>query len=191
MIRLRHDTPREWVDLVERELVAFLQDHASNEHRVSRAALTLAIQHPEREELVRELVDVSIEELSHFKQVLDLLVARGAGLGRDHPDPYMRSLMKAIACSDREEWLLRRLVLFAIVERRGYERFAMLGEHLADPALAAVYKELARSEARHQGLYLRLARTYFEDALVDELLDRFLDLEAEAMRAQPLTPALH
>ncbi|MEZ4340266.1 MAG: tRNA isopentenyl-2-thiomethyl-A-37 hydroxylase MiaE [Sandaracinaceae bacterium] len=191
MIRLRHDTPREWVALVERELVVFLQDHAANEHRVSRAALTLAIQHPEREELVRELTDVSIEELSHFKQVLGLLEARGAGLGRDHPDPYMRKLMKAISTADREEWLLRRLVLFAIVERRGYERFAMLGEHLSDPELAAIYQELARSEARHQGLYLRLARVYFDGARVDALLDAYLDLEAEAMRAQPLTPALH
>ncbi len=191
MIRLRHDTPLTWVALVERELVTFLQDHAANEHRVSRAALTLAIQHPEREELVRELTDVSIEELTHFKQVLGLLEARGAGLGRDHPDPYMRRLMKTIATADREEWLLRRLVLFAIVERRGYERFAMLGEHLADPALAAVYQELARCEARHQGLSLRLARAYFEAPRVDALLDAYLDLEAEAIRARPLAPSLH
>ena len=191
MIRLRHDTPRAWVDVVERDLVAFLQDHAANEQRVSRAALTLAIQHPERETLVRELVDVSIEELEHFRQVLTLLEARGAGLGRDHPDPYMRALMKRISTPDREEWLLRRLVLFAIVERRGYERFALLGEHLADPTLAAHYQELARSEARHHALYLRLARQYFDGARVDPLLDRYLDLEAEAMRAQPLGPTLH
>lgn len=191
MIRLRYDTPRAWVDLVEADLVAFLQDHAANEHRVSRAALTLAIQHPEREELVRELVDVSMEELTHFKQVLELLVARGAGLGRDHPDGYMRTMMKRISTPDHEEWLLRRLVLYALVERRGYERFSMLGEHLADPALAAVYQDLARCEARHQGLYLRLARTYFDADRVDACLDALLDLEAEAMRAQPLRPSLH
>ena len=191
VLRLRYDTPREWVDLVEANLVAFLQDHAANEHRVSRAALTLAVQHPERVELVRALIDVSIEELEHFKQVHGYLEARGAGLGRDHPDPYMRTLRKRIADSDREVWLLHRLVLFAIVEFRGYERFALLGEHLSDPDLASDYRELARSEARHYSLYLRLARTYFDDARVDALLDRFLDLEAETIRALPLEPSLH
>lgn len=190
MIALRWQTPRRWVDLVEEALVEFLQDHAANEHRVSRAALTLAVQHPEREDLVRQMIDVSIEELSHFKQVHGLLEARGATLGRDHPDPYMRSLRKAISDPDREAWLRNRLVMFGIVERRGYERFAMLGDHLSDPALAAVYQDLARSEARHQGLYLRLARAHFGDA-VDPLLERYLDLEAETIARQPLGPTLH
>jgi len=190
VISLRWQTPARWVDVVEDALVDFLQDHAANEHRVSRAALTLAVQHPEREELVRAMIDVSLEELTHFKQVHGLLEARGATLGRDHPDPYMRSLRKAISDPDRETWLRNRLVLFGIVERRGYERFAMLGERLSDPELRAIYQELARSEARHQGLYLRLARAYFGDA-VDPVLDRYLDLEAETIARQPLGPALH
>lgn len=191
VIRLRWQTPPEWVDLVERDLVGFLQDHAANEHRVSRAALTLAVQHPERPDLVRHMIDISIEELDHFKQVYELLDARGAGLGRDHPDPYMRSLRKAISASDREMWLLRRLVLFSIVECRGFERFQMLGEHLSDAGLAEVYQTLARSEARHQGLYLRLARQYFPREDVDSLLDEFLDLEAKTIVAQPLRAVLH
>lgn len=191
MIELRHATPREWVDVVEEDLVAFLQDHAANEHRVSRAALTLAVQYPERRELADAMVDVSLEELTHFKQVYELLKARGAHLGQEHPDPYMRQLMRSISDPDREVWLLHRLVLFAIVECRGYERFALLGEHLRDPELAAVYRELARSEARHQGLYLRLARAYFDRREVDERLDAFLDREAELMRGRPLAPSLH
>ena len=76
-------------------------------------------------------------------------------------------------------------------ERRGYERFALLGEHLADPELKTLYQELARSEARHYALYLRLARTYFDDADVDERLDHFLDVEAETIAAMPLGPSLH
>lgn len=191
MIKLRHTTPREWVDIVEADLVAFLQDHAANEHRVSRSSLSLALQFPQRTELVDAMVDVSVEELAHFKLVYELLRERGASLGQDQPDPYMRALRKRLASSDRETWLLHRLVFFSIVECRGYERFALLGEHLSDPALRETYRELARSEARHQGLYLRLARTYFDEALVDEKLDAFLDLEAEIMAAQPLRPALH
>ena len=73
MLQLRYETTREWVDVVEADLVRFLQDHAANEHRVSRAALTLAVQYPERTELVDAMVEVSLEELTHFKQVYELL----------------------------------------------------------------------------------------------------------------------
>ena len=191
MLALRHTTPPEWVDVVRKDLTAFLQDHAANERRVSNAALTLAVQHPERRELVDAMVDVSLEELEHFRLVYRLLVDRGASLCRDAPDPYMKQLRKAVAHPDRERWLLHRLVLFSIVEARGFERFALLGEGLDEPALRETYAELARCEARHQGLYLRLARTYFERDAVDAQLERFLDLEAEILEALPLRPALH
>ncbi|HJL18134.1 MAG TPA: tRNA isopentenyl-2-thiomethyl-A-37 hydroxylase MiaE [Sandaracinaceae bacterium LLY-WYZ-13_1] len=191
MLRLRHATPDAWVRLVNDELVAFLQDHAANERRVSRTALTLAVQHPEREALVSALVDVSLEELEHFRLVYRLLAERGATLAQDSPDPYMKRLHKALKHADRDTWLLRRLVLGAVVEARGYERFAMLGEGLADAALRETYRELARCEARHQGLYLRLARTYFDDERVEDLLDEVLSLEADVLRDLPLTPALH
>ena len=144
MIELRYDTPRAWVAIVESDLVAFLQDHAANEHRVSRSALSLALQHPEREALVDAMVEIAVEELDHFKQVYGLLKARGATLGQGLADPYMRSLRKQVSDPDRERWLLHRLVLFAVVERRGFERFSLLGEHLADAELAGV--ELAGAE---------------------------------------------
>lgn len=191
MLRLRHDTPAEWVGVVEGDLVAFLQDHAANERRVSRSALTLAVQHPEKEALVDALVEVSLEELTHFKQVYDLLRARGATLAQDSPDPYMKRLHKARATADREKWLLERLVLSAVVEARGYERFAMLGGALTDRRLRELYRGLAQAEARHQGMYLRLARTYFTAPEVEPTLDAVLDLEAEVARAMPLAPTLH
>lgn len=191
-IDLRHPTPAtEWLALVEADLVAFLQDHAANERRVSNAALTLAVQHPDRRELVDAMVETSFEELAHFRLVYGLLAARGATLSRDAPDLYMKHLRRETAHPDRERWLLHRLVLFAIVEARGYERFALLAEGLGDPALRETYAELARAEARHRGLYLRLARAYFPDDAVAERLDRFLDLEAEVLAALPLRPALH
>lgn len=191
MLRLRHETPAEWIEVVEADLVAFLQDHAANERRVSRSALTLAVQHPEKQALVDALIDVSLEELEHFKQIYDLLRDRGATLAQDSPDPYMKRLHKARATPDREKWLLERLVLSAVVEARGYERFAMLGGALRDRTLREVYRVLAQAEARHQGMYLRLARTYFDAADVEATLDAILDLEAEVARSMPIAPALH
>lgn len=191
MLRLRHDTPAEWVERVEADLVSFLQDHAANERRVSRSALTLAVQHPERPELVDELVEVSLEELEHFRRVYRLLRDRGATLAQDSPDPYMKRLHRSLSHPDRETWLLRRLVLFAVVEARGLERFAMLAEGLRDPALRDVYRELARCEARHRGMYLRLARRYFPLDRVRAVLNSVLDAEAEVLRSLPLGPTLH
>ena len=191
VIQLRHHTPKGWVAVVEHDLIAFLQDHAANERKVSHSALTLVAQHPDRHVLVDTLIDVAREELAHFRRVYDLLAARGQTLAFDAPDPYMGALRNAVKQSDATAYLLDRLVLFGIIEARGRERFALLAKGLADEELRAFYQELTRAEERHQALYDELARTYFEDALVDQRLDALLDLEAEVARAQPLRPALH
>ncbi|MFK7991691.1 MAG: tRNA isopentenyl-2-thiomethyl-A-37 hydroxylase MiaE [Sandaracinaceae bacterium] len=191
-LELRHATPEdEWVTLVESRLVPFLQDHAANERRVSNAALTLAVQHPDRAELVDAMVETSLEELTHFRLVYRLLKERGATLSREAPDPYMKRLRRETSHRDREVWLLHRLVLFAIVEARGFERFSMLADGLSDPSLREVYGGLARAEARHKGLYLRLARASFDESDVARCLDRFLDLEADVIGSLPLRAALH
>lgn len=195
MLKLRHDTPREWAQVALAELDAFLQDHAANERKVSQSALALVAQHPTRRALTDALIPIAEEELLHFRQVYELLVARGQTLVQDLPDPYMRELRRAIATPDIDGYLLDRLVLFGIVEARGCERFALmataLAESGADPALTGFYEDLVRSESRHHATYIKLARTYFDPARVAERLDALLDLEAAVARGLPLRPALH
>jgi tRNA-(ms[2]io[6]A)-hydroxylase len=195
MLKLRHDTPREWGRVALAQLDAFLQDHAANERKVSQSALALVAQHPQHRALTDALIPIAEEELVHFRQVYELLIARGQTLVLDPPDPYMRALRRAIASSDIDGYLLDRLVLFGIIEARGCERFALMAAALAeagtDPALTAFYEDLVRSEARHHATYLKLARTYFDEAQVEARLDALLDLEAEVARGLPLRPALH
>ena len=191
MLELRYDTPDEWTHVVLGNLDAFLQDHAANERKVAISALTLAAQHPRRRELVTAMIAVAQEELSHFGQVHELLGARGATLGQDGPDPYMSALHRAVRRPEVNAYLLDRLVLFAVVEARGCERFTLLSRSLSEPALADFYTELVRSEARHHAIYLKLAYTYFDRLAVYDRLDALLDLEAEVARARPLRPALH
>jgi tRNA-(ms[2]io[6]A)-hydroxylase len=191
VLALRFQTDPAWAQIALADLDAFLQDHAANERKVSQSALTLLVQHPDRRELVDALVDVAEEEMVHFRQVYRLLVERGSGLAQDAPDPYMGALRRAIRTNPVDDFLLDRLVLFAIVEARGCERFALLAEALPPGDLKDFYEELVRSEARHHGLYLRLARTYFDAADVDARLDALLDAEAEVMRGLPLRPAMH
>jgi tRNA-(ms[2]io[6]A)-hydroxylase len=87
--------------------------------------------------------------------------------------------------------LMDRLLIFSVVEARGYERFAILAEGLSDSSLRDFYAELARSEARHRATYLRLARGYFGADAVAPRLDALLAAEADLAAAQPIRPALH
>ena len=195
MLKLRHDTPAAWTDVALAQLDTFLQDHAANERKVSQSAIALVAQHPEHRAIADALIPLAEEELSHFRQVYEHLLARGKTLAPDQPDPDMRKLRRAIANPAVDAYLLDRLVLFGIVEARGCERFAMMAEGLAQagdqPELAAFYQELVRSESRHHATYLKLARTYFDPERVAERLDSLLDLEAEVARALPMRPALH
>lgn len=191
MLGLRYLTPPEWVDIVWSDFDRFLQDHAANERKVAIGALTLANQHPRRSDMVAALIDVAREEMEHLKQVHDLLLGRGSHLGFDAPDRYMGALHKAIKTPSVDDYLLDRLVLFGVVEARGCERFWLVAKSAKDPQVADFYRQLARSEARHHGLYLSLARKYFALEKVAERAEYLLDLEAEIMAQMPLRPALH
>lgn len=191
MHQLSHRTPSEWVGLVEENLDDFLRDHAANERKVCTSALQLVAQHPDREELVDELMEVALEELDHFRRVHALLKQRGQRLGVDVPDPYMTRLRKAIRQPDVDAYLRDRLLLFAIIELRGYERFKLLADHLPDGPLRGFYAELARSEAGHYALYLRLAHRYFPRDAVDSRFRELIDLESRVLADLPLKPSLH
>jgi len=192
MLRLRSQTPPEWTDVVQRDLPTFLRDHAHNERKVSQSALALAKDNPDRVELTDAMVDLAAEELDHFRQVYAKLRERGLTLGYDRPDPYMTALRKVLRKRDTDEYLLDRLVLFSIIEARGFERFHMMGEALpeGDP-LKAFYLEVARDEAHHRVLFLKLAKLYFPEDAVDARLDELLDEEAKVLALLPLRAAVH
>ncbi|MCO4762667.1 MAG: tRNA-(ms[2]io[6]A)-hydroxylase [Myxococcales bacterium] len=137
------------------------------------------------------MIELAMEELTHFGQVHDLLVARGETIGHNQPDPYMGKLFKLMRRVDVNEYLLDRLVLFGIVEARGCERFRMVGDALPPGDAREFYVELTRCEARHHALFLRFAREIFGGQAVTERLDQLLDAEAEVVRSLEIRSALH
>ena len=72
-------------------------------------------------------------------------------------------------------YFLDRLLTAGIVEARGCERFGLVAAALPAGALKDFYRELARSEVRHQELYIDLARLYFAAGPVAERLEELLD----------------
>jgi tRNA-(ms[2]io[6]A)-hydroxylase len=191
MLRLRNTTSDAWVDAVVGDLDGFLKDHAANERKVSGSAMTLAVHYPERRPLVDAMVDLAREELEHFRRVYTLLVERGQTLGQDAPDPYMRAVRRLLRRRDIEEYLVDRLIVFGVVEARACERFTLLGTALPDVGLRQFYRGLARAEARHHGLFLRLAHRYACCRDVSSRLAEVLDAEAEIVAALPVRAALH
>jgi len=190
MLRLRAQTDPQWFHVVTEDFDVFLIDHAACERKASATGMSFVVRYPDRTKLLNPLIALAREELEHFHRVYRLLEARGVALVPDEKDPYVGALLK-LARTGRDARLLDRLLLAAVVEARGCERFGMLAEGLVEPELKAFYTDITQSEARHHGLFLRLAGHYFEDAEIANRLDELLDAEAQIIHSLPLRAALH
>jgi tRNA-(ms[2]io[6]A)-hydroxylase len=174
---------------------AFLKDHASCEKKASGMALAIASHYPDKPELLRAMADLAVEELNHYREVVKLMIDRGISPGPDSRDPYVRGLNDLIRRGPAH-YLLDRLLVAAIVERRGNERFGLIANALnADPeaseSLTSFYRAITASEARHWTLFLDLARTQCDSEAVDERLAELISAETDLIRRLPLRAALH
>lgn len=193
---LRVATRPEWTAAVLADLDAFLLDHAANERKASASALVLVAHYPDRRELVERCIALAIEELEHFRDVHAQMAERGLTAGPDTRSDYLRRLSANFRAGS-DVYFLDRLVTASIVEARGCERFGLLAAALPDGAgagagtLKEFYRELARSEVRHQGLFLELARLYFDEAAVAARLEELLEAEARVIAQLPIRAALY
>ncbi len=190
MIELRYKTPLSWAEGVVDAMDDFLPDHAAAEKKASSMAMNMVAHYPDRPELVTAMIDLAIEELSHFRAVVKLMNERGLSLLADEKDPYVNRLRRAIR-HGKEEFLMDRLLVGGIVEARGAERFGMVADALTAGALQRFYRSITRSEEEHQGLFLQLAELYFDRQDVHSRLQELLLVEADIVRDLPLRPALH
>ena len=190
-IDLTVPSKQEWIDAVMNDFDAFLQDHADCERKASGMALSLVAKYPNRTEIIPELIDTSIEELEHFKDVYDIMQRRGVELNHSIPkDLYIQQLIKI--CRDgREERFMDRLLLASLVETRGAERFRLVYEALQDEELKQFYHRLWASEARHGEVFVRMALNYFDEDPVYNRLEEMKALEGEILNNLEIRAALH
>ena len=73
MLNLKSSTAERWLAQVDADLPSVLIDHAHCEKKAAGTAMSLMFAYPGRADLCRELADIVVEELDHFRQVLDLL----------------------------------------------------------------------------------------------------------------------
>ncbi len=187
---LRFATEDAWTATVMADFDRFLQDHAAAEKKASGMALSMIAHYPDRRELVDVMSELAVEELTHYREVIKWLHARGLQLSADEKDPYVLAVREHIR-SGRDNYLLDRLLTAGVIEARGCERFGLVAAALPQGKLQRFYQSITSSEARHFDTFVALAGTYFPHDTVNQRLDELLDAEAAIVQALPLRAALH
>lgn len=177
-------TDPRWIDIAEKKIEDILVDHAYCEQKAASSCISLIMLYPERQKLVDMLTPVVAEEWSHFERVLEELKKRGFSLGRQRKDEYVEALSKVVAKGgSRDQQLVEKLLLNALIEARSCERFKILWKNIADEGLSKFYYELMVSEASHYKNFLQLAKEYMPEDYVNKRWKEFLKEEAEIMKS--------
>lgn len=183
MLGLQLPTDPRWVNLAEMDLEEILTDHAYCEQKAATSCISLIQQYPERTELVRELAPIVTEEWGHFRMVLKELEKRELQLGQQRKDEYVNALLKfQKKGGSREDRLLEKLLVCALIEARSCERFRLLSLHISDDYLKDFYHKFMVSEAGHYRLFIDLAKLYSDEEKVKARWKEYLAYEAELMK---------
>lgn len=192
MFRLKLPTDPRWVNIVEKNISDVLTDHAWCEQKAASNAITIMLRYPEYTEMVKAMVDIAQEELTHFKMVVEKIEARGWVLGPEKRDEYVNLLFNfKRQGGGRNQRMVDHLLFAALIEARSCERFRVLSENIQDADLAAFYKELMISEANHYTTFIGFARQYAEVDDVDKRWQEFLDYEAEVISRFGVKQSIH
>ena len=176
-------TDPRWVDIAGKNIEDILVDHAYCEQKAASSCISLILQYPEREKLVEMLTPIVAEEWAHFERVLEQLKKRGYKLAFPRKDEYAEELFKVIVKGgSRDQHLVERLLMNALIEARSCERFKILWKNIDDQELSTFYYELMVSEAGHYKNCLHLAREYMPEEYVTKRWNELLAQEAEIMK---------
>jgi tRNA-(ms[2]io[6]A)-hydroxylase len=191
---LRSHTPPAWAEIVMRDPLALLCDHAYLERKAATNALQLFNRWPEPdppENWVVAMTSIAQDEVEHLAIVVRLLLKRGGSLTRYHRNDYAAGLHGLVRMGRGTEELIDRLMISALIEARSCERFAVLAEHCPDAELAELYGDLFTSEAGHYRVFINLAKHLAPADVVDRRWEELLDAEARIIAQQPPGPTMH
>jgi len=184
MLGLKFPTNLEWIDIVNDNIEQILIDHAFCEQKAASTAISLIVKFPEYKDLVVEMIDLAIEEMGHFKLVLKELNKRNYTLGKERKDIYVNKLHKFFYNpKTKNEKLINKLLIAALIEARSCERFKLISENINDTDLRIFYHQLMISEAKHYTLFLNLARKYGDRKDVDRKWNSLLDYESSIIKS--------
>ncbi len=183
LMGLELPTDPRWINIAEKNIGEILSDHAYCEQKAASSCISLIIQYPDKDALVEMLTPVVGEEWSHFERVLEEIKKRGFSLGFPRKDEYVERLQKIFKNGgSRDQLLIEKLLMNALIEARSCERFHILWKQIPDEKLSTFYYELMISEAGHYKNFLTLARKYWPEDKVSQRWKEWLEGEAEIIR---------
>ena len=190
MLMLRAKPPESWIHKVIANLEAVLVDHAHLERKAAKSALSLQ-RYQSLTAHLEELTAIAIEELEHFKAVLNLLDERMIPFGQAISSPWISGIMNTVR-KGRNEQVVDHLLCAAMIEGRSCEKFQILADALqpVDAPLAKFYAGLVESEGNHYAAYLIMAKE-IDETETSRRLDFYLDLDAELVKRPSELNILH
>ena len=187
---LINKTSEDWIDLAISNPMEILLDHAHCERKAAGVALQLMFRYVSEPGLSEVLSPLAREELEHFERVLSILNARGKKLQKLASPPYGATLAKNI-CKDEPLRMLDSFLVAGLIEARSHERMKLLSIHSPDIELRNLYVDLVKSEARHFGIYWKLADERFERNLLTSRLEELAKVESDALLEMHHQPRMH
>ena len=174
-------TPDTWIQEALRQEEILLQNHCYLEQCAARNALQLMFRCPDKPDVLSKMSKLAREELRHFEKVHALLTKRGYAYKILKPSRYAGLLNDEIRKKQPEQ-LVDSLIVGAYIEARSCERFASLAPHM-DDEIAAFFRSLLKSEARHFKDYLTLAQNH-SAVPIDERVAFFGEIERNAIESE-------
>lgn len=183
VLGLELPTDPRWVDIAGMQIEDILVDHAYCEQKAASSCISLIVQYPDKERVTEVLTPVVAEEWSHFERVIEQLNKRGYKLGKQRKDEYVAQLATILKKGgSREQQLVEKLLMNALIEARSCERFKLLWKHIGDEELSRFYYELMVSEAGHYHNFIDLAKEYMDEDHVMSRWREFLKEEADILK---------
>lgn len=173
-------TPQAWIEEALTQEEVLLLNHCYLEQCAARNAVQLMFRCPDKPDLLSKMSRLAREELRHFEKVHELLTRRGYVYKILKPSRYA-GILSAEVRKQEPGQLVDSLIIGAFIEARSCERFASLAPHM-DEEIAAFFRSLLKSEARHFRDYLDLAEKYAGGSITERVAF-FAEVERHAIES--------
>jgi tRNA-(ms[2]io[6]A)-hydroxylase len=188
--RLQSVTSPEWIKSVLKNFSIFISDHAANERKAAATAMDFVVRYPNHHSLVTTAARIAEEELSHFRDVFEMMCEHGYEILPDEKDAYIVHLRQHTRHTSQER-LLDRLLGSSLIEMRGTERFEILSTGHPEEKWRTFYRKLYFSEKGHGYAFYHEALKIFPMQEVNDRFTYLLEKEAIANLETPATGKFH
>ena len=87
--------------------------------------------------------------------------------------------------------MLDSFLIAGLIEARSHERLSLLALNSEDKSFQALYKSLLESEARHFGVYWKLAQNKFSKNHTFKRLEELSEIESAILAETYMMPRVH